>query len=114
MPYYVVVSEQGNNWNSSHPMREQTQWTEHAAWVNTLRTAGVILLAGPLGAAPPHRALLIVHSENEVDLRGQFAEDPWVQAGILQTISVDHWKILASNDKLDPVLAEIAESIPSA
>jgi uncharacterized protein YciI len=113
VPYFVVVSEQASSWVDSKPMREQLLWTEHAAWVNSLMYAGVVILGGPIGNGHPHRALLIVNSDSESALRTQWAEDPWVRAGILRTASVEPWKILVSNDLLDPVLAEITKPAAS-
>jgi uncharacterized protein YciI len=112
MPYFVVISEQGSRWVDSRPMREQELWKEHADFINSLRAPGFVILAGPIGSGHPHRALLIVHAESESAARAQLAEDPWVKAEMLRTASVEPWKILASNDKLDPVLEEITGAAP--
>jgi uncharacterized protein len=112
MPYFVVVSEQGPSWVESRPMREQSLWPEHAGFINSLRESGFVILAGPIGGPLPHRAMLIVHSESLDIARARLQEDPWVKAGILRTDNVEPWKILASNDKLDPVLAEITGTPP--
>ncbi|MCI4343160.1 MAG: hypothetical protein L3J92_03470 [Thermoplasmata archaeon] len=107
MEYFVVTNEQGRSWVDARPMREQELWAEHAAFVNSLMYAGFVILGGPIGSGRPHRALLIIQSNSETQVRTRLAEDPWVRAGILLTGRVDSWKILVSNDKLDPVLAEI-------
>jgi hypothetical protein len=39
-------------------------------------------------------------------------EDPWVTAGTIQILKIEAWKILVSNDKLDPVLADITTPTP--
>ncbi|MCI4372179.1 MAG: hypothetical protein L3K02_00825 [Thermoplasmata archaeon] len=109
MGYYVVVNEQGPSWVDSRPMRDQELWTEHAAFVNAAMYAGFVILGGPLGDGTIHRALLILHSETESAVRTWLAEDPWVREGILQTASVEAWKIIVSNDKLDPVLSDITK-----
>ncbi len=107
MPLFVVLNEQGPSWVQGTPMRSQALWAEHAQFVNRLVADRVILLAGPLGGAPQHRALLIVQaaSEREVDIL--LAGDPWVRSGILVTRSIEPWQILASHDLLGSILAEL-------
>ncbi len=107
MPYFVSISEQGPGWVDGRPMRAQELWAEHATFVNSLTSAGFILLGGPLGNGHPHRALLIVSAETESTARARLLEDPWMRAGILRVRSVEPWRILVSNDKFDPVLTEM-------
>jgi uncharacterized protein YciI len=114
MPYFVVINEQGPSWVDSRPMREQALWSEHADFVNSLVSAGFFMLGGPIGGGRPHRALLIVIGESETTARARLLEDPWVKAGILRVGVVEPWKILASNDKLDPILAELSAAGPSS
>jgi len=111
MEYFVVINEQGPAWSSGRPMREQAQWTEHAAFVNALVRDAVIVAAGPIGGGSPHRALLVVHSSSAEEARRRLDEDPWIRSGVLRTSSVEPWKILASDDRLDRVLAEITHTI---
>jgi len=108
MPYFVVINEQGPAWLPGHSMRDQPKWSEHAAFVNALVREGFVVLAGPLGDGTVHRALLMVAAPDEVVLRARLAEDPWMISGILRTVRIDAWTILASDDRLDRVLAEIA------
>jgi hypothetical protein len=110
MAYFIVINEQGPSWVDSKPMRDQEKWTEHADFVNSALYAGFVILGGPLGNGPTHRALLIINSESESAVRSWLLTDPWVRAGILRTSSIEPWKILVSNDKLDPVLADIAKA----
>jgi uncharacterized protein YciI len=107
MGLFVVTSEQDAAWVASRAMREQELWTEHADFINGLYREGFVLLGGPLGPGTPHRALLIVQAAAEQVVRSRLATDPWVRAGILRVVTVEAWKILVSNDKLDPVLGEI-------
>ena len=112
MAYFAVVNEQGPAWVGSRPLREQALWAEHAEWVNSLVREGFIILAGPLGNGSPHRALLMVHAESEADVRRRFAEDPWIRSGILRLLQIDSWKLLASDDRLNRVLARITRTGP--
>jgi uncharacterized protein YciI len=108
MPHFVAVNEQGPAWVLGTPMRDQAGWTEHARFVNQLVADRFILLAGPLPGGPVHRALLILQSSSVDEVRSRFAQDPWIRSGVLVTRSVEPWEILASHDRFDPVLAELA------
>jgi uncharacterized protein YciI len=107
MPYFVVISEQGPSWVPGRSMRDQAKWPDHAGFINAMVREGFVVLAGPLGDGAVHRALLIVHSSSEAALRARFAEDPWIVSGILRIIQVDPWTILASDDRIDRLFAEI-------
>jgi hypothetical protein len=111
--YFVVVMEQGPSWVDLRPMREQANWTEHAAFINSAMYAGFVILGGPLGDGPTHRAMLIINSDSGSSVRSRLVEDPWVRAGLLRIRTIESWKLLVSNDKLDPVLDEITKpSVP--
>lgn len=113
MPYFVVINEQGPSWVDSRPMRDQDLWTEHAAFINSLMYAGLIVLGGPLGSGRPHRALLIFHAESEPLLRDRLMEDPWMRSGHLRIGSIEPWNILVSHEKLDPVLTDLTKPTTS-
>lgn len=113
MAYFVVVNGEGPAWVRSRPMREQEGWTPHADWVNALVREGFIVLAGPIGNGSPHRAMLIVHADSEAVVRRRFETDPWIRSGVLRTLSIDAWNVLASDDRLDHLLDEITRSKPS-
>jgi uncharacterized protein YciI len=112
MPYFVVVNEQGPSWVDSRPMREQALWTEHADFVNALMREGFIVLGGPTGSGHPHRALLVVHAATEPTVRTRLLEDPWMRNGILRVHSIEPWQILVSDERFDPILAQISRTDP--
>jgi len=93
-------------------MREQALWTEHAAFVNALVDAGFVIAGGPIGDGRVHRAMLIVHAVSESEIRRRLLEDPWIRAGILRVLSIEPWKLLASDQRLDRLLAEITKTNP--
>jgi hypothetical protein len=113
MPYFVVTSEQGPAWIDGRSMREQSLWAEHAVFINSRVNAGFIIAAGPLGRGPVHRALLIVHADDESDVWEGFATDPWITGQLLRILSIEPWNLLASDDKLDRVLEQLTRSQPS-
>ncbi len=107
MAYFVSISEQGPSWVEGRPMRDQAGWPEHATYINAATHAGQIILGGPLGDGRVHRALLVLNFDTEASIRSWLAEDPWFQSGVLRLLSLEPWNLIVSNERLDPVLAEI-------
>jgi len=75
-------------------MREQAGWGEHAAFMNQLVERGVVVLGGPVGGSPRHRALLVARSPSEAELRNQLEQDPWMRTRILRLTSLEPWDLL--------------------
>jgi uncharacterized protein YciI len=94
MGYFVVINEAGPAWDDKRPMREQTGWTEHAAFMDRLQSERLVLLGGPLKGYTKHRALLVLNASDEATLRTRLLEDPWMRTGILHTIQLYRWDIL--------------------
>lgn len=94
MPYFVVTVERGGAWDWSRPMREQHQWDEHAAFMDTLADDRFILAGGPLGdedRAP--RIMHVVEAPDEAAIRSRLATDPWAN-GMLAIVKIDPWTVL--------------------
>ena len=94
MGYFVVINEQGPQWDKQHPMREQKGWNEHAAFMDALEAEHVVVLGGPLRNYSKHRAMLIINAPDEQALRKRLAEDPWMRDGILRPDQFYPWEIL--------------------
>ncbi len=94
MALFVVVEEQGPNWNSGSPMRSQPGWDEHARFIDTLESEGLVVLGGPLHHPAGHRAMLVFDAPDEATVRRRLAEDPWMQSGILQVREIESWELL--------------------
>jgi uncharacterized protein YciI len=105
-----MTNEQGPSWIDGRSMREQLLWAEHAVFINSQVSAGFIIAAGPLGDGHVHRALLIVNATDESEVRDRFASDPWIKERILRILSIEPWKLLASDDRLDRVLEQLTRS----
>ena len=73
-------------------MREQPQWDEHAAFMDSLVEDGFVVLGGPLGDGEK-RFLLIVDAESEEETEARLADDPWTGAGFLRIAGVEPWQI---------------------
>lgn len=92
MTYHAVIRERGGPWDFSRTLREQEQWAEHAAFMESLVDDGFVVLGGPL--ADDVRVLLIVDAESEPAVEARLAEDPWTSTGMLRTLSIERWEIL--------------------
>ena len=108
MTYFVVRSEQGPAWNPALGMREQPLWEEHRSYINRMLSENEMLLGGPIRTDGPYRAMIVVLASSATEVRARLAEDPWYREGVLREVSIENWDIIASNDLLDPPLAEIA------
>ena len=95
MSYFVVIREAGPAWAPASSIREQEQWTEHAAFMDALVEDGFVVLGGPLGDGPT--TLLIVDSGSEDEIRTRFADDPWTHLGLLQISKIEPWDVLLSS-----------------
>jgi hypothetical protein len=75
-------------------MWEQEKWTEHADYMNTLEADHSIILGGPLGNYPKHRAMLVFDAPDEQAVRAKLASDIWIRSEMLRTISFYTWEIV--------------------
>jgi uncharacterized protein YciI len=86
----VVLRRTGPRWDPSRPLEEQSGWPEHAAFMDGLVDAGLILLGGPL--ADEHRVVLVFEADSADTVRATLAGDPWSGTHLLVD-SVDAWTI---------------------
>jgi hypothetical protein len=107
MVYFVVTYEQGPTWVHGRTMREQLEWTEHAAHVNNAMYAGKVVVGGPIGDGRIHRAMLVTYFHDEAEIRRWIAEDPWIRSGVLGPPTVVPLNLLVSFDDLDPILEKM-------
>jgi hypothetical protein len=88
--FLVHVSRSGPEWDSAKPLREQSGWDAHAAFMNGLVDAGFIVLGGPLDEK---RVAHVVEAESEDAIRTTLAQDPWFGTHLgIETI--EPWTIL--------------------
>jgi uncharacterized protein YciI len=108
--FLVVLRRSGPQWDPSRPLEEQSEWsehaafmdglvddgfivlggTEHAAYMDELVEEGFIVLGGPL--ADEVRTAHVVEAESEAAVRATFARDPWSETHLLVD-SIDAWTI---------------------
>jgi uncharacterized protein YciI len=89
---FAVRQRRGGPWDWSRSMREQTGFADHARFVDGLADSGFIVLGGPLQGE--REVLVIVNAPSEDAVRKRFADDPWVQSGMLTLTTVERWTIL--------------------
>jgi hypothetical protein len=93
MPFFVVINEEGPQWDDKRVMRDQKGWDEHAVFMDVLAEEQFVILGGPLHYSK-HTAMLIVNALNEVFLRKRLAEDPWMRTGVLRHLEIYPWEVL--------------------
>src|SRR5262245_57304441 len=89
---FAVRLVRGPAWNAVLPLRQQTLWDEHAAFMDALTAEGFVVLGGPLGGA--EGSLLIIDAEDEETIRTRLADDPWSKSDQLRVGRIDSWTIL--------------------
>jgi uncharacterized protein YciI len=88
---FALTLVHGPGWDPARGIREQQQWTEHAAFMDGLVADGVVLLGGPVGDG--QQTLHVAEAGDEAELRGRLAEDPWARAGLLEVGSIRPWAL---------------------
>lgn len=90
MAYFVLVRRDGPQWDPSRPVEQQSGWDEHAAFMDGLVDAGIVVLGGPL--ADERRVVLAMEAESEDAVLSALAGDPW-SGSHLVVDSVEAWTI---------------------
>ena len=73
--FHVVLTRSGPQWLRGRPLEEQSGWSEHASFMDTLVDDGFLVLGGPL--ADEHRVVHAVEAESADEVRAALARDPW-------------------------------------
>jgi hypothetical protein len=73
-------------------MRSQTQWPEHADFMDQLADNRFVILGGPLDEG--ENTLLVVDAADEGEIRSTLARDPWSKLGLLEVQSIQLWTVL--------------------
>jgi len=88
--FLVIVRRSGPQWDRSKPLEEQSGWEEHAAFMDELVAAGVIVLGGPL--ADEERVAHAIEAESEDAVRATLGRDPW-NGSHLVIDTIDPWTV---------------------
>ncbi|WP_187366193.1 YciI family protein [Trebonia kvetii] len=92
MELYAVRQRRGGPWNWARDLHGQAGFDDHARFVEDLVNSGFIVLGGPLQGE--REVLIIVSALDEDTVRRRFADDPWIQNGMLTLTTVERWTIL--------------------
>jgi len=90
MAFFVVLRRSGPQWQPDRPLEQQTEWTQHAAFMDRLVDDGFVLLGGPL--ADEQRVVLAVDAGSEAEVRELLAADPW-SGSHLVIDAIEPWTI---------------------
>jgi uncharacterized protein YciI len=88
--FLVVLTRDGPQWAPSRPLEEQSDWLAHAAFMDALVDAGVIVLGGPLG--DEQRVVHAIEAESVDAVRATLARDPWSETH-LRVDTIEPWTI---------------------
>jgi uncharacterized protein YciI len=88
---FALILVHGPAWDESVGIREQQRWEEHAAFMDGLVEDGFILVGGPVGDR--RQTMHLVEAEDEEDVRGRIAGDPWARGRLLEVGSIQPWAL---------------------
>lgn len=91
VPNFAVTLLHASNWDRNRPIREQTGWSEHAAFMDGLVDDGFIVVGGPLGDGG--RTLHLIDAVDEQAVRRRLRSDPWAEMGLLEVGSIAEWSL---------------------
>jgi uncharacterized protein YciI len=102
MSYFAVIREAGPAWTDGKGITQQPALSDHAAFMNALAHDGFVVFGGPLAGTEHERlrVLLIVQADNEAEIHGRLADDPWTATQQLQVTSVESWNIFVGTERL--------------
>jgi uncharacterized protein YciI len=104
--FHVVITRSGPEYDLARPLEEQSGWQAHAAFMDGLVDAGVIVLGGPL--SDEYRVVHAIEAESEAAVRAMLARDPWSETHLVVE-AVDPGRS-ASTGVVGPSRAERASS----
>jgi len=88
--FLVVIRRSGPLWDPSLPLEEQSDWPEHAAFMDALVSTGFVVLGGPL--ADDQRVVHAVEAASPDAVRATLACDPWSETH-LRVETIEPWTI---------------------
>jgi uncharacterized protein YciI len=97
MGLFAVTREAGPAWFDGKGAFDQPGSNDHAAYMNGLVEAGLIIAAGPLAGSENGRirVLMIAEADNEADIVRHLAADPWECIQQIQTTTIEPWTLFA-------------------
>jgi len=87
--FHVVLRRAGPEFDPALEIGEQSLFSEHAAYMDSLVESGHIVLGGLL---PDLRTAHAMEAESEEEIRAIWARDPWYESHLILE-SVEPWDI---------------------
>ncbi|MCW2756639.1 MAG: hypothetical protein JWO46_385 [Nocardioidaceae bacterium] len=91
MSTFLVTLVSGASWDDAVGRRDQSGWTEHAAFMDALVADRTVVLGGPIGDG--ERVALVVEAADEDAVRRALAADPWLVDPVLAIAAIEPWTI---------------------
>jgi hypothetical protein len=88
--FLVLLTRSGPDWRQSLPLENQSGWARHAAFMDGLVAAGLVVLGGPL--ADERTVALAVQAESAAQIRSTLSGDPW-SGSHLEIADISEWTI---------------------
>ena len=88
---FAILWAPGPAWVLGKTVREQTYWTEHAAFMDRLFENGTVIMGGPFTDGTG--SLVLVEAKEENEVRTLFADDPFVVHCIFVLSSLKQWQL---------------------
>jgi hypothetical protein len=90
---FLVTFAPGPGWEPGRPRRAQDRWDEHAAFMDYLLDAGIVLIGGPVGESVDEGpAVILVAAPDAVAAASVFDHDPWLD-DMLAIERVERWTL---------------------
>jgi uncharacterized protein YciI len=109
--HYAVIREAGPGWIEGG-IAAQPDTADHAAFMNALADEGVVLFAGPLAGTENGRlrALLIMNTDSEDEIRHRLADDPWTDTDRLAITTIEPWSLIVGAERLPAPASRVSAS----
>jgi uncharacterized protein YciI len=91
MAYFLCTLVHGPAWDNTHHIRDQNDWSDHAAFMDQLVDEGLIVVGGPVGSGDYTAHL--VESDDRSSVLARLAQDPWAQDGHLTIGLLEPWSL---------------------
>jgi hypothetical protein len=102
--YFLCTLVHGPRWDDARGIRQQDGWDAHADFMDRLVDDGFVVIGGPVGDG--RFTAHLIESENEAQVRGRLAADPWAKDGHLAVGSLERWSLwLDGRARLEPPAA---------
>jgi uncharacterized protein YciI len=94
--FLVTQHRSAASYDPELPLEEQSGWTEHASFMDSLVDTGFVVLGGPL--ADEHRVVLAVEADSKDAVRSTLAADPWRDTHLV-IVAIEPWTIRLDGTK---------------